>query len=158
MVQKLVRKIGPKNFISLILILYMFSLYLFSVHYTHFRDSCHSYSNNWHSSSENPSSYLISPFKSCWCDNKEKQKNHADFAHYRFDVWCSLVALSYLHDRWVFFIYLYLLKSWQNNKCHTFVEKMVVQSNLALRNFLVTTKKFLKVKSSLFQIFNQSCI
>ena len=34
----------------------------------------------------------------------------------------------------------------------------VVQSNLALRNFLVTTKKFLKVKSSLFQTFNQSTI
>ena len=34
----------------------------------------------------------------------------------------------------------------------------VIQSNLTLRNFLVTTKKFLKVKSSLFQIFNQSTI
>ena len=33
-----------------------------------------------------------------------------------------------------------------------------IQSNLALRNFLVTTKKFLKVKSSLFQTFNQSTI
>ena len=79
----------------------------FSVHYTHFRDSCHSYSDNWNCSSENPSSYLIPPFQSCWCDNKEKQKNHADFAHYRFDVWCSLVAVSYLHDRRVFFVYYY---------------------------------------------------
>ena len=33
-----------------------------------------------------------------------------------------------------------------------------VQSNLALRNCLVTTKKFLKVKSSLFQTFTQSTI
>ena len=33
-----------------------------------------------------------------------------------------------------------------------------IQSNLALRNFLVTAKKFLKVKSSLFQTFNQSTI
>ena len=32
----------------------------------------------------------------------------------------------------------------------------LIQSNLALRNFLVTTKKFLQVKSSLFQTFNQS--
>ena len=36
--------------------------------------------------------------------------------------------------------------------------RIKVQSNLALRNFLVTTKKFLKVKSSLFQTFNQSTI
>ena len=35
---------------------------------------------------------------------------------------------------------------------------LVVQSNLALRNFLVITKQFLKVKSSLFQTFNQSTI
>ena len=33
-----------------------------------------------------------------------------------------------------------------------------VQSKMVLRNFLVTTKKFLKVKSSLFQKFNQSII
>ena len=37
-------------------------------------------------------------------------------------------------------------------------KESIVQSNLALRNFLVTTKKFLKVKSSLFQTFNQSTI
>ena len=36
--------------------------------------------------------------------------------------------------------------------------RTVVQSNLTLRNFLVTTKNFLKVKSSLFQTFNQSTI
>ena len=35
---------------------------------------------------------------------------------------------------------------------------IIIQSNLALRNFLVTTKKFLKVKTSLFQTFNQSTI
>ena len=35
---------------------------------------------------------------------------------------------------------------------------ITIQSNLALRNFLVTAKKFLKVKSSLFQTFNQSTI
>ena len=38
----------------------------------------------------------------------------------------------------------------------TRISPFIVQSNLALRNFLVTTKKFLKVKSSLFQTFNQS--
>ena len=36
--------------------------------------------------------------------------------------------------------------------------KIQLQSNLTLRNFLVTPKKFLKVKSSLFQTFNQSTI
>ena len=42
---------------------------------------------------------------------------------------------------------------WQLKK-----RELLLQSNLALRNFLVTTKKFLKVKSSLFQTFNQSSI
>ena len=36
--------------------------------------------------------------------------------------------------------------------CYT--EELQLQSNLALRNFLVTTKKFLKFKSSLFQTFS----
>ena len=38
------------------------------------------------------------------------------------------------------------------------LDNEIHKSNLALRNFLVNTKKFLKVKSSLFQTFNQSTI
>ena len=37
-------------------------------------------------------------------------------------------------------------------------DKYEIQSTLTLRNFLVTTKKFLKVKSALNQIFNQTTI
>ena len=57
-----------------------------------------------------------------------------------------------------YFGYVYIfnclnLRFWQKNKGHH-----VIQSNLAIRNFLVTLKLFLNAKSSLLQTLNQSTI
>ena len=105
--------------------------------------------------------------KIIWMDSKSNSKLCGD--HFE----CPYITLEYFFDPflsflekmfWISYCFLMMisrtqvlghsLKAWFIHPMRTIWIKL--QSNLALRNFFVTTKKFLQVKSSLFQTFNQS--